>query len=332
MDPKENFLRILRCDHPERIVSGPPEHAVGYFGCNHEGYAGGGHNSPVGTRWLDIWQVGWQKEQAGVMAFPRQHPLADLPHALRNYSWPNPNDQRLISQIDRQASGWNAETTFLSGSHRDTLWEKCYMLVGMEDLMCYFRTEPGAVRDLLHHVMDFHLGIARHYLAAGVEIVNLSDDLGTQNGRLFSPQILESFFLPEYERLFSLYRERHVLINFHSCGHILPLVDTFVHLGVDILNPVQATANDLPELRRRTQGRIALQGGVRSAVLVEGPAAAIRGEVRARILQLGQNGGYFCAPDQGMPWPLEHYEAFTQALDEYGQYPLSFTGDQPENG
>jgi hypothetical protein len=28
-----------------------------------------------------------------------------------------------------------------------------------------------------------------------------------------------------------------VLINFHSCGHIMPLLDTFMALGVDILNP-----------------------------------------------------------------------------------------------
>ena len=52
------------------------------------------------------------------------------------------------------------------------------MLVGMENLMCYFYTEPEAVREVLHHIMDFQMGMAKHYLEAGVEMVGMSDDLG----------------------------------------------------------------------------------------------------------------------------------------------------------
>ena len=39
------------------------------------------------------------------------------------------------------------QTAFLAGQHRDTLWEKAYMLVGMENLMVYFKTEPEAVHE-----------------------------------------------------------------------------------------------------------------------------------------------------------------------------------------
>jgi hypothetical protein len=35
------------------------------------------------------------------------------------------------------------------------------------------------------------------------------------------------------------------------------------------------------------------------------------------------DGGYFCAPDQGMPFPQAHIEAFQEAVRRYGQYPLS---------
>jgi len=81
---------------------------------------------------------------------------------------------------------------FLAGSHRDTLWEKAYMLVGMEALMMYFLTEPEFVRDVLHHVTDFQLGIAQHYARLGVEFVALGDDLGTQLGPLLGPRIVEA--------------------------------------------------------------------------------------------------------------------------------------------
>jgi uroporphyrinogen decarboxylase len=196
------------------------------------------------------------------------------------------------------------------------------MLVGMEAMMIYVYTEPDAVRELLHRIMDFHLGIARHYLAAGVEMVGCSDDLGTQRGLLLSPQIIHDFFVPEYRRLLHLYKEHDVLINFHSCGHIMPLLETLMELGVDILNPIQATANDLQQLRRATQGRMALQGGVSSATIVRGPVEVIRDEVAQRLWQLGREGGYFCGPDQGMPWPEAHIQALRDAVDELGTYPL----------
>jgi uroporphyrinogen decarboxylase len=322
VNAKENALRIIKFNHPERVVEGYPLHYLAYRGCNHEGYEGGGHHLPVGSTWVDIWGTLWQREHAGVMGFPRGHPLADLVHALPQYTWPDPDDERIYTQIETMAAGWDRENTFLLGAHRDTLWEKSYMLVGMENMMCYFYSEPNAVRELLHHIMDFQLGIARHYLAAGVEIVSPGDDLGTQIGLLLSPSIIREFLVPEYRRLFDLYHEGGVLINFHSCGHITPLLDTFMDLHIDILNPLQASANDLLMARGTTQGKMALMGGIESDLLMHGPVRAIRERVAERIRQLGESGGYFCAPDQSLPWPPEHYRAMQEAIHEYGAYPI----------
>lgn len=322
MNAKENALRLIKFERPERVTSGYPRHGIGYRGCNHEGFEGGGHHLPVGSTWLDIWGTLWQRQHEGVMGFPTGNPLANLPENLDGYAWPDPDDERIAGQIYEQAQGWDSQETFLCGSHRDTLWEKCYMLVGMEDAMCYFRSQPGALREVLHRIMDFQLGIARHYLSLGVEIVEMSDDLGTQSRLLLSPTVIREFLLPEYRRLFELYKSRGVLVNFHSCGHIEPVLDMFLELGVDILNPVQKTANDLAAVRRKTAGRMALQGGISSGLIASGPIPAIRQEVRRCIELLGRDGGYFCGPDQGMPWPEENYQALIEAMEEFGRYPL----------
>lgn len=303
-------------------MSAVPSHGIGYKGCHHEGYAGGGHHLPAGSCWTDIWGTMWQRLHPEVMGFPVKYPLADLPSALREYQWPDPDDERICGQIYEQARDWNRDESFLNGSHRDAIWEKSYMLVGMENMMCYFYTEPQAVRELLRRIMDFQLGIARHYLNAGAEMVEVGSDLGTQNRLLLSPEIISNFLVPEYRRLFNLYKRRNVLINFHSCGHIIPILDIFMDLGVDILNPVQAAANDLVRVRQETQGRMALQGGVSSVTIMNGPVEAIRKEVAVRLGQLGQDGGYFCGPDQSMPYPTEHIAAVYAAVEEYGRYPL----------
>ncbi|MHB9033498.1 MAG: uroporphyrinogen decarboxylase family protein [Anaerolineae bacterium] len=191
------------------------------------------------------------------------------------------------------------------------------MLVGMENLMCYFYTEPNAVRELFHRIMDFQLGIARHYLAIGVDMVYAGDDLGTQRGLLLGPALVNDFMVPEYRRLFSLYRQHGVIINFHSCGHIEPLVETFMDLGIAILNPLQASANNLAAIRRKTMDRMALMGGISSDLMLHGPPKAIEREARAKIKLLGLNGGYFCEPDQSLPWPEEHYAALRETVNGY---------------
>lgn len=321
MTARDNALRIIRFDHPEYVATELPTYGLAYLGCNHEGYEGGGHHLPVGARWTDIWQVEWQKEQEGVMGYPCGYPLATV-ESLRDYQWPNPDDERICGPIYAQARDFPHDDRFVCGSHRNLLWEKAYKLIGMEELMMAFLAEPEFTREVLHRIMDFQLGIARHYLAAGVDMVFASEDLGTQTGPLLSPQIMEEFLLPEYRRFFELYNAHGVLIAIHSCGNIEAMIPMFLELGVAVLNPLQADANNLAAVRAATQGRLALYGGVSSKTLMAGPIERIRTEVRETIQLLGQQGGYFCAVDQGMPFPEAHIRAFTEAVAEFGRYPL----------
>jgi uroporphyrinogen decarboxylase len=279
MDTRENARRIIGFDRPAYVMPEPPLYEISYHGCNHEGFEGGGDESPVGSKWIDIWGTGWEKIHAGVMGLPLVNPLAEV-DALKSYPWPDAKDERICGKIYCMAYAESAADRFLAGSHRDTLWEKAYMLVGMENMMIYFLNQPEYAREVLHRIMDFQLGIAEHYLKLGVEFVRLSDDLGSQSGLLLSPEIIDCFLQPEYERLCRLYRERGIMLWFHCCGHVEPLLEMFMQLGVRILNPVQATANNLKRVRTVTQGRMALHGGVNSATVMHGPAEKIAEEVR----------------------------------------------------
>lgn len=326
MKPVENFLRILRFEPAEWVPSGLPVYPLSYYGANHEGFEDArSHDNPVGARWMDIWGTGWHKIHAGVMGMPVINPIAE-PGMLAGYRWPDPQDERIVGQVYRLAQAYrdevDPEDKLLAASHRDTLWEKAYMLVGMEAMMVYFKREPGFAREVLHRIMDFQLGLARQYFDLGVRFAMLGDDLGTQDGGLLGPRIVNDFLAPEYRRLFQFYKDRGVLVGFHSCGNLDTVLDLFFDLGVDILNPLQASANDLERVRALTQGRMALEGGVSSAVIMDGPVKRIETEVRRRLWQLGRNSGYVCCPDQGMPYPPGHLEAVQSAVERWGKYPL----------
>lgn len=322
LSPKQNALEIIRFGKPEYIMSGIPSHDCSFIGVDHEALDGAaGHDSPPGTRWTDIWGIGWHKELENHMGLTEVYPLADL-RKLSSFVPPDPNDPRLCSAIYERAKAADRENKFVAGRHRTFLWHLCAMLMGMENIMTAFYDDPDAVKALARKVMDFHIGIAQHYVNIGVELVSVADDLGSQKGLLFSPRILNDIFVPEYRRFFSFYKRHGVMILFHSCGHIEPLLDFFIDLGVDILNPIQVTANNLDAVRQKTQGKIALVGGVASHVIMDGPAERIEDETRTRLYQLGRDGGYFCEGDQGMPYPKEHVRALHETIERYGRYPI----------
>ena len=144
---KQNALEIIRFGRPEWIAEGLKDYGLHYLGCDHEGYDGGGHHLPVGARWTDIRGTDWRRGREEVMGFPRGNPLAD---------WRRPDRLPLARPGRRAHLRQDARPVRLSrrggvpcGVHSGTLWEKAYMLVGMEDLMCYFYTEPDAARELL---------------------------------------------------------------------------------------------------------------------------------------------------------------------------------------
>lgn len=324
MTSKENALRIIKYDYPEMVVSEMPVYRIEYHGVNHQSFeepdSADGHDKPVGSRWTDIWGTSWHKEFPGVMGMPEEHPLADV-SSLKSYIWPDPDDERICGKIYKMAENHSPEDdNFVFGSHRDTLWEKAYMLVGMENMMEYFYNEPEYAKEILSRIMDFQVGISKHYLNAGIETAGFSDDLGTQNSLILSPDIINEFLLPEYRRLFRIYKEKSVIINFHSCGHIEPLIDMFIELGTDILNPVQSTANDLASISGRVYKKIAVQGAVSTNLIMNGTEDAIRSEVKKVIELLGKDGGYFCSPDQYLPFPETQLKIFNEAVREFGSY------------
>jgi hypothetical protein len=320
---RENALEMLNFGSPERITSGPPGYGIGYYGQNPTDTPEGVIENPqVGSRWVDMWGIGNHKEHEGVMAFPEVPPIPE-PAALKDYTWMDPDDEKICGKIYTDYENAPEGTDWFSGGHRCLLWERAYKLTGMENLMMYFYTEPGFIKDVFHHIMDFNLGIAKHYLKLGVTSVGYSDDLGSQAGPLFGMNIFDEFFKPEYKRFYDMYRENGVYVGTHSCGRIDMFIESWIELGLSSLNPIQVSANDLDLVRDKTKGRLVLHGAISNIVLSEGTADDVRREVRNRMWQLGRDGGYFACPDQYMPWPEENYQTMHEAIEEFGEYPLS---------
>jgi len=319
MDEKTNFFRLVRRDNPEFIPWRIPAAGLHYYGCNPDDSRPEG--AGIGSRWTDIWNVTWDWELEGVMPFPKNPPLAER-GALDAYAWPDPHSPEISGCLRTQFEAIvDRDAKVLAASHRSTLFERAWKLMGMDTLMVAMLIDRPWAEAVLDGLTEFALGIAEEYLAYDPDFVGMGDDLGTQRGPLVNPELVRELLVPRYRRIIDFYRERKpgIVISLHSCGQVTEFLDDFIDLGIDVLNPIQARANDLGEMRRRTQGRMTLEGGVDTAVMAHGTPEEVRAEVRTRIEQLGREGEYICHPDQAMPFPEENRQALQETVQEYGR-------------
>jgi uroporphyrinogen decarboxylase len=166
-------------------------------------------------------------------------------------------------------------------------------------------------------------------LGDNVDIIKIGDDLGTQESLLISPKMYRELLKPVHADFIRFIKARtRAKVLFHSDGDVAPLIEDFIEIGVDILNPIQTSASkmsDLPSLKKRFGDNIVFCGGIDShRILPYGCVADVREEVRRVIQMLGPGGGCMIGAVHTVmnDVPPENVLAMVDAVEEFGHYPL----------
>ena len=107
----------------------------------------------------------------------------------------------------------------------------------------------------------------------------------------FSPAQFRSFILPGLAREAKLAHDAGAAFGYINTSGTMPLLGMLMEAGVDVLigvDPVQGRGTGLAEMRRETEGRMTLWGGVNGFVTMErGTQQQVRAEVREAMQRLG---------------------------------------------
>ncbi|GAP72672.1 hypothetical protein SAMD00024442_4_18 [Candidatus Symbiothrix dinenymphae] len=122
-------------------------------------------------------------------------------------------------------------------------------------------------------------------------------DFGTQNSQFCSAETLASLYGPAYRKINDWVHKNTQWKTFkHCCGAIVPLLDTLIDIGFDIINPVQINATGMnPQFLKDTFGkRITFWGGGvdTQKVLQLGTPEQVSTQVRQLCDIFGANGGF----------------------------------------
>lgn len=232
-------------------------------------------------------------------------PFADLESAEQVEEYPFPtmddyDDEALLQEV--RTHGDFALCTGINSA----LFHNYLYMCGQANAMCYLKSNPEIASAVIGRITDFwvaYLDRVLQVVGKDATFVENCNDFGTQRSLFISPADFRAFFRPQLQRLYDTAHRHGVLYMQHSCGAIRPIVDDFVEMGADLLNPIQVSASGmaLEGIAGQYRGRIAFYGGIDTQhLLPDGPEEAIRAEVRRVLRLFGRDGGYILSGSQGL--------------------------------
>ena len=286
---------------------------------------------------IDSWGSGQTEITPGDW-FPGIHPLTEARTVedLELYQgWPDMSDPSRIAHVKETARRLAGDKQFAVLATPWLLFpfERAHAMQGMETFLMNMVTDRDFARALLEKIAHYCkqlMGPFLEQLGDNVDIIKIGDDLGTQESLLISPKMYREILKPVHADFISFIKARtRAKVLFHSDGDVAPLVEDFIEIGVDILNPIQTSAgkmSDLGGLKKRFGNNIVFCGGIDShRILPYGSVSDVREEVRRVIQLLGPGGGCMIGAVHTVmnDVPPENVLAMVDAVEEFGHYPLS---------
>lgn len=280
----------------------------------------------------DEWGIRWrwvQNAAGGRYTEIAVHPLADLadPGQVRIPDFTRTERYAKCVELVRN----HGRECCIVGSIVCTLFELSWYLRGLTRVMQDMCLNKDFLHAYLDRLLPWALEAGARLVQSGVDIIYFGDDFGSQNNLLISPEMFREFFKPRYAKLCERLRQinPNIRIAYHSCGYILPIIDDFVDIGLDILNPVQPRAMDPSEIKKRFGSRLTLWGTVdEQRVLPFGSPAEVAAEVRLRLRTMAPGGGFILAPAHNVQadTPLANILAIYETARTHGRYAI---GEHP---
>lgn len=254
--------------------------------------------------------------------------LPQCPSDVPETEWTPPPDDAAIAAAAEATAELHRKGVAVCGAYACGVFEHAKHWLGDDAALTMPHDDPRRLRRILDRITEWKASIYSGYVRAGVDIVWMGDDLGSQRALIMSPRDYREWYRPCHEQIVSRLRaiRSEVRIAFHCCGHVTPLVPDLIEIGIDILEAVQAEAMDIAYLKREYGRHIAFWGGIGAqSVLARTTPQQVREGVRQSLAIMAPGGGYIAAPchtlTDEVPW--ESILAFHEAMRQHGSYPVS---------
>jgi uroporphyrinogen decarboxylase len=290
MDARENALRALRLQSPERIP-----YAFWRWGpCDFEALD---FSVPMErldeTHERDEFGCVWEKPGGRTIGFVVEHSLAD-PARLERYHWPDPDDSRRFDGLRAQAERIREKGRAVTCGWLGGLWERLWFLLGLDNTFVRVYENPEWIAQVIDRLSDFQVRLLKNAQEATgglIDVWTSTDDWGLQTGPFLPPSVFVSLFVPRYSRIFSACHKSGMIAYLHSDGKMTPLLPGLVDAGLDVIQVEDLRVKGIEELAKFC-GRICFQCTLDAqSTMPSGDHTAITAEAKEIVQRLASPQG-----------------------------------------
>lgn len=210
------------------------------------------------------------------------------------------------------------------------IFEAAMELRGPSSFLMDLIESPKLAEAILDRITEAHMQAFSDYAAyvgPYLDVVQILDDLGTQDAPWLRPEMYRRLVKPYHAKFIAHIKNVcQAAVMFHSDGAIYDLIPDLIEMGVDILNPVQYSAQgmDLKRLKQDFGDDITFWGGgidTQHAIRFK-PPAKIVDEVKRNIDILAPGGGFVFATVHNIleGVPVENILTVFQTARTYSRY------------
>jgi uroporphyrinogen decarboxylase len=345
MTPKERWLAVLTRQQPDRVPMdywATPEATaklVKYLGCGskrealeklHVDFVVRVEPEYVGPplpKDTDEFGRRYEDVSYGTGAYSEcvYHPLAQfnsVEEIEASYTWPN-SDWWDYSAIPQQIKGYEQHPIQGGGSEPFLIYKD---LRGQEQALMDLVLNPEMVHYCLDKLFDLAYEDSRRTYEAipGQVIISyVAEDMGGQQGLMFSPAHIHEFLIPRMKRIIDLTHEAGAFVFHHNDGNCRDIIPDMIEAGIDVLNPIQWRAKGMARegLKQDFGDQIIFHGAMDNQhTLPFGTVDEVQQEVVDNLHILGEGGGYILAPCHRIQsvGPAENVVAMYETGYEHG--------------
>jgi len=191
-------------------------------------------------------------------------------------------------------------------------------LMGAEEVLVTFITEPDLIHDMMDHLTDCWVRIYdRVSEHVKISCIHMWEDMSGRKGSLISPQMMDDFMMPNYRKISEFADAKGIpVFSVDTDGLVDELLPPMTAAGINMMYPFEVQAGCDIEEYRKQYPKLGIVGGLDKRAMAQDRAAIDRElERAARMLPLG---GYVPGPDHMVPpdVPFELYKYYLERLRE----------------
>jgi len=278
----------------------------------------------------DIWGICYKK--LGSLVNITNYPLAQMTsvNEIELYPWPEAKDMFVTEGLAVMAKELFESTDYALVARNPTtggFLEHSCNLMGMPNFLMALISEPALAECLIAHLLNIYTDMYTMFLdAVGpyIQMVEVSDDLGSQENLIISPDVYRKFIKPAQKELYQLIHKKApgAALFHHTDGAVFDIIPDLIEVGVNVLNPVQTSSKGMESVRlKKTYGTDIVFHGTIESINNRASTDEVIEEVKSRIDDLSGGGGYVLAPcNHMMDVKPETIIAMYETAKNYGRY------------